>query len=74
MVLVANLLKKLGITGVQPCHVWRHTVGIEMTEAKQPTAYTQYALGHASAKITLDRYQDVSRIQRELGNALAVID
>ena len=71
---VANLLKKLGITGVQPCHVFRHTVGIEMTEAGKPISFTQHALGHSTAQTTLNRYQDVGRIQRELGNALAVID
>ena len=69
-----TILKKLGIEGVQPCHVWRHTAGAEFTEASQPITLVQHILGHSTAATTAKYYQNADRIQRQFEAAASVLD
>ena len=69
-----SILKKLGIEGVQPCHVWRHTAGAEFTESGQPLTLVQHILGHSTAQTTAKYYQNADRIQRQFEAAASVLD
>lgn len=68
-----KLLRKCGIEGVQPCHCWRHTVGIELIEADASLPVVQHFLGHKSPVTTASRYLNTDRVQRKLADAAALL-
>ena len=68
-----KLLRKCGIEGVQPCHCWRHTVGIELIEADASLPVVQHFLGHKSPVTTASRYLNTDRLQRKLADAAALL-
>jgi integrase len=50
------LLHQAGITGVQPCHAWRHTAATLLLDAGQNIKVIQNRLGHSAPSITMDLY------------------
>jgi integrase len=51
-----RLLRRAKITGVQPCHVWRHTAATALLDSGQNIKTVQARLGHLTPAITLALY------------------
>jgi len=68
-----RFLGKLGITDVQPCHVFRHTAAIELHENGVDLPLVQHFLGHSNPNTTASRYMNTERIQRGLGDAAQLL-
>jgi integrase len=51
-----QLLRRARITGVQPCHGWRHTAATALLDSGQNVKTVQARLGHSTPAITLALY------------------
>jgi integrase len=50
------LLRRVKITGAQPCHGWRHTAATSLLDSGQNVKTAQARLGHSTPAITLALY------------------
>jgi integrase len=51
-----KLMRRAGITGVQPCHGWRHTAATLLIDAGTNIKAMQARLGHTTPAITMSLY------------------
>ena len=71
---VGKFLSRLGISGRQSCHTFRHTVGIELLEAEVDLKTVSEYLGHKSIQTTASRYLSAERVQARVADAAALLN